>query len=106
MRLIDADALFENGVVKIYEDDAERTATEIIDKLRNAPAIEAVPVVHGEWIKEIGDIHSSGEIFYCSNCGKATFIPSNRILSTTNFRHFEKPNFCPNCCADMRKKVE
>ena len=87
-------------VAKLYKYESDRMTA-----LQEIPTVEAKPVINGEWIKEIGDIHSSGEFVYCSNCGQATFIPSKRILSTTNFRHFEKPNFCPNCGADMRGEI-
>ena len=58
-----------------------------IEKL---PPVEAVPVVHGEWINEY--INPYGHPCHiCSVCG---FHAS----------HQDK-NFCPECGADMRKKV-
>lgn len=110
--LISRSALIEEfrksycGHLGMENSDSMMSFKSICRKINNAPIVEARPVLYGEWIKEIGDIHSSGEFVYCSNCGNATFIPSKRILSTTNFRHFEKPNFCPNCGADMKSKME
>ena len=50
-----------------------------------APAADVAPVVHGRWIP----FHSTaaGDIQYCSAC---------EIGCTW------KPNYCPNCGADMR----
>ena len=53
------------------------------------PTVEAVPVVHGEWIKEY--INRYGHPCHC--CSVCGFHAS----------HQDK-NFCPECGADMRKK--
>lgn len=50
---------------------------QILVDIRNQPTVEARPVVTGEWKDGIK----------CSVCGQ---------VDTT------KPNFCPNCGADMR----
>ena len=61
--------------------------TGIKAMIENAPAIEAAPVVHGQWIAQDEGLTK----FMCSICkGK-------------NYGGHEK--FCPNCGADMRKKV-
>ena len=58
-----------------------------IKRIDEQPTIEAVPVVHGEWIAQDEGLTK----FMCSICkGK-------------NYGGHEK--FCPNCGADMRKKV-
>ena len=54
--------------------------------LDNAPTVDAVPVVHGEWKKPILTY------LVCNICGNKQPIAS-------------AINFCPNCGADMRKKV-
>ena len=65
------------------------------------PTVEAVPVVHGEWIEterelkypeEWGGGSDIEEYTYCNHCGY-----ENEEVTTHNF--------CPNCGADMRKKV-
>lgn len=59
-----------------------------IDFVEDAPTVDAVPVVRGEWVcleAEIG-------LFECSEC-------EHKILRA-------ECNYCPNCGADMRKKVE
>ena len=73
MRLIDADKL----EVISYKDTAGREDTfdegvrwmaELIDK---QPTVEAVPVVHGKWIKN--ELLSTGfaPVYDCSVCGKS-----------------------------------
>lgn len=53
------------------------------------PTVEAVPVVHGEWIYEN----------YTWHCGKCGFHPfKGYIPATPGF------NFCPNCGAKMDGK--
>lgn len=60
--------------------------------LANLPTVEAKPVVKGEWFDfdiDYGGIPAVG--YQCSECGQ-----SNGFFTY----------FCPNCGADMRKKVE
>lgn len=60
---------------------------EHIEDMEDAEPVEAVPVVHGEWIAQDEGLTK----FMCSVCnGK-------------NYGGHEK--FCPDCGADMRKKV-
>lgn len=64
----------------------KRTAEVFCEVVEGQPTVEAVPVVHGEWI---------GGKWYkeCSVCSEV-FTPTTTL-----------PNFCPKCGADMRKKV-
>lgn len=94
MRLIDADALKENipnTSVDIFENCRNCTTLcdwqvkELIDKM---PTIDAVEVVHGEWIAtrvEVDGSRFTGE--RCSRCG---WWKSMSIY-----------NYCPNCGAKM-----
>ena len=72
-RLIDAD---KARVVaqRIYSDPV--LIHTILNTLNNTPTVDAVEVVHGRW--------KNGT---CTNCGQVDF---------------SKPNYCPNCGADMR----
>lgn len=84
MRLIDADNL------KIPSDAPYKASVKRV--VAQQPTVEAVPVVHGEWILE----EKAGiDYWCCSHCHK--------IRS----EYYAKPkdNFCPECGADMRKKV-
>ena len=79
MRLIDAEQLeYELG-----SEDEDIYCKEII---REAPTVEAVPVVHGSWKKS----QRNRNYFYrCSVCGREEY--------------FDTP-FCPGCGANMQKK--
>ena len=83
MRLIDADALIKyanNSTVGIDANDIARF-----------PRVDAVPVVHGEWIDDkstiVGDIIER----YCSICGQRMTSCIDRLMP-----------YCPNCGAKMR----
>ena len=91
MRLIDADALkIPSTSVDMFENCRncrlldEEQVREIID---NAPTIDAVSVVHGEWIDRGMRVPSSW-VKKCSLCG----------YETDTWRWC---NFCPNCGAKM-----
>ena len=97
MRLIDADTLLENynlkDATKYGNKDAEQQAHsydtlmmyEIADMIEDAPTIDAVPVVRGEWLVLNGKLV---KCFECSAC---------HALNDYKTRH------CPFCGADMRK---
>ena len=65
---------------------------EILGIIDEAPTVDAVEVVHGEWV-----VCGDGEYvpFMCSACGK-----------TTSWYHAQTANYCPNCGADMRGETE
>lgn len=90
--MIDADAMreewLENGENEyVYDTNA------FLASIDEQPTIKAVPVVHGEW-KIVTPENLDSICIYekCSCCGWRE--PMVRNL-----------NFCPNCGADMRKKV-
>lgn len=101
MRLIDADALMEKynlkDATKYGNRDAEQQnhsystmmLYEVADMIEDAPEIEAVPVVHGEWTKIYGSCMYVFS-FRCSEC--------NCLIEFDT-------NFCPNCGAKMDGKV-
>lgn len=60
-----------------------------VEEINNAPTVEARPVVHGSWKTEFTALLV---VYRCSECNCATALGQT--------------NFCPNCGADMRKKVE
>ena len=71
-----------------------KKTTEIIcDVIENQPPVEAVPVVHGEWEQT-----RFANEYLCSNCQVISYAQLIR-------QGFKKFDFCPNCGADMRKKV-
>ena len=80
----------EGVEVSFYLDDGvcgdNYDDTTIVDIINVQPTIEAVPVVHGEWIE-------SDLLFEADKCT----ICNASIYNTNGM------NFCPNCGADMRK---
>lgn len=90
MKFFDADALIENiEQMKKYQVDVD-DVLEIID---NFPTIEAVPVIHGEWVKTSEYM----PIYGCSICKERNlFKNGDNVFS----------NFCPNCGAKMTKQTD
>lgn len=82
MRPIDADK-FEEFIRKNCSDSLVDLWCELV---RRQPTIEAVPVVHGEWIYE-------NHTWRCGVCGFHPF--KGYIPKEPGF------NFCPNCEAKM-----
>lgn len=79
MRLIDADSL------NIYT----ATHQELVMEIEEAPTVEAVPVVRGEWLKRVRNNGGYVVSITCSVCGYS----HSRVTY----------NFCPECGSDMRK---
>lgn len=89
-RYIDADLLKQNCKITSKFDDnfkcvSLQTLGEVIDA---QPTADVAPIVHGEWIPQ----DMTYTKFMCNQC------------NSKNHSGHEK--FCPNCGADMRKKVE
>jgi hypothetical protein len=81
MRLIDADSL----IVAFEPDhDCDWYTPWIIEKINEAPTVDAVPVVRAKWIPQ-NDIFTK---FMCSRCEEIDYNVGG--------------NFCPYCGADMR----
>jgi len=93
MRLIDGDALYEQAAntaenyCGFFNEMEKVISARDIEK---APTIDAVPVVHGEWIDDkstiIGDLIERN----CSLCGQRMTSCIERLMS-----------YCPNCGAKM-----
>ena len=96
MRLINADDL--KNVFEGYsctENPNPHFPLDMVKKdIDKAPTVEAVPVVHGEWKMRGGRL-------YCTNCEKKALEEKDR----DDWYGCIGSNFCPNCGADMRKKV-
>ena len=95
MRLIDADELKNREIIVDY-DDVEDTFDDgmlfVADLIDKSPTIDAVPVVHGEWIEQDnpGQFDFRDTWVRCSNCN---------YLTTTVWSHSHK--YCPHCGAKM-----
>ena len=83
MRLIDADELLDNykGNILTAQTDYAQGARDIMDDIRNAPTIDAVPEREAEWIEIKG-----GMKYRCSECNGDVFY---------------KTRYCPRCGAKM-----
>ena len=89
----------KSDVVKVIDKKIQNTSDylqhdaliELEADVEEIPTVEAVPVVHGEWI------YNQYYTWECGNCGFHPF--KGFIPKEPGF------NFCPNCGADMRKKV-
>lgn len=98
MRLIDADELKNDFDIQHFINN-ERVfdIPQIKAFIDIAPTVEAKTVVHGEW--HLLDKCSNAGV-YCSVCHK-------KVYKEPYYANVKvKSNFCPNCGADMRKKVE
>lgn len=69
------------------------SCTELYDILERMPTIEAVPVVHGEWISEYDGFEWDVR---CSVCGEEALIKEGGSHDHAYSR------YCPNCGAKMR----
>lgn len=89
--LISREALLDTIRQKMF--DTRYDIELAMDVIKTAPAVDAVPVVHGEWIKCGEDDSDEGD-YYCSACNHKKFFP------------FEEPNYnyCPYCNAKMDKE--
>ena len=71
--------------------DRDFSRMDFCEWIDDAPIIEAVPVVHGEW--KPFDLTYGRSVYSCSVCEQATEVPMC----------MEKPMYayCPNCGARM-----
>lgn len=90
MRLIDADAMrqdwLENG-----ENEYVYDANAVLDSIDAQPTVDAVPVVHGHWVRL--DAHKGIEQFKCSVCRSECYVPT--CMNEPMF------DYCPYCGALM-----
>ena len=66
----------------------------IIDEIDNAPTVDAVEVVHGEWVCKDLDNFRKVEV-KCSECGWIGIENYDSYVDPSDF------NYCPNCGAKM-----
>ena len=91
MRLIDKDALLSDIERTIGESGCVNHESDIMDCIRYASEVDAVPVVRGEWIQHHETTTDNETLPYgweCSLCGRW---------------EMEKQPFC-NCSAKMEDK--
>jgi hypothetical protein len=98
-RLIDANALMTK--VKRYADEPDyqhtgenwRNGVRAIEyEISIAPTVDAVEVVHGQWIHTEIEDDNWGCVFHKWTCSNCDFSTGNNPNGT---------NYCPNCGAKM-----
>lgn len=93
MRLIDAEQIGLTDMEIIMCDGDYKKALEmLLNKILNAPTIEAEPVIHGRWISHRND--GGHNIADCSECGEALQWYDDDAV----------PRYCPMCGARMVKE--
>lgn len=106
MRIIDGDDLLSLWSVKsgkrfiIKNRDNFTVTVSLVDvqkSIKDAPTVDAVPVVHAHWIVK-GDDDMDNEMYHCSNCGEEQFFD--------NYYEQEKFPYCPMCGAKMDESVK
>ena len=106
MRMIDKDALLSDIEHTIEESGCVNHEGEIMDCVRYAPTIAAVPVVRGEWVVDecdtTDDVPNFSWIdFHCSECNTDYGLEEGQY----GWCRYEKIpyQYCPNCGAKMEE---
>ena len=86
-RLIDANELRQTIESKIYWG-----GVGLLEAIDDAPTVDAVEVVHGEWV-------SSGCGFDC--CSVCRKVYADGYLTAMGIKPRTQFNYCPNCGAKM-----
>lgn len=102
-RLIDADALKAELLDTSEDDAAKGNGIELVLTLL-AVTLDAAPTI------DPGELRPRGEWadhmvrdWRCSECGEKI----NKVRKVDGYCYDDKPNFCPNCGADMRwRKID
>ena len=98
-RLIDANALL-GEIERIYTEHYEKSAYKFIHdfframirRVRIAPTVDAVEVVHGRWEFSHTTTIEKYAVVKCSNCGHEAFAIANYV---------KEGRYCPICGAKM-----
>lgn len=92
-RVIDADAFDERVRLDVglceeeLTEDFKDGISTVLEMMKTAPTVEAVPVRHGRWTIE--DFHVAPHLYCCSNC---------------TAYHRARYAYCPSCGAVMDGK--
>lgn len=85
------------------KDKNRRTWAKAICVLHDAPAADAVPVVHGEWLNFYGDFKTA-ECDRCENLYEVVFDGESTEELFEGFKQLYK--YCPHCGAKMDGKED
>ena len=97
MRLIDADEIKKKAVPHVRGDNGTWSAKArdwavLVGDIDDAPTVDAVEVVHGEW-STIEDDCCGLTALQCSKCNQEYWFEDDPPLKIYNY--------CPNCGAKM-----
>lgn len=98
MKLIDADELEKVWTIASPE-PYSTDAAEVLDSIRGAPTVDAVPVVHGRWESVKNPKWPAYSHDKCSICGWQN--TRNALCYEEGRRGWHSLNYCPNCGAKM-----
>ena len=94
MRTIDADELREE-YDWCRQQGSESYWSDVIERLDNAPTLDAVPVVHAHWVDDGISFEKNGELlghdWMCSACGHGSIVSEKA----------PRLNYCFDCGAKM-----
>ncbi len=90
-RLIALDDIFPNRCFYVNTEDPLKSLDELINRINNAPTVDAVEVVHGRW--SFGKNHGDFVEAECTACGG--------LLLVKWYDEIDKYRYCPNCGTKM-----
>lgn len=98
VRLIDADALLK------HECEADRMGAMLVvgkGYILDAPTIDAMPVVRGEWIMDTDPDDGDCRCSNCHVCIDALHRRNHPTLKALGYKLHTFYKYCPNCGAKM-----
>lgn len=107
MRTIDVDAAVHEIDEHTYHyraySDVKRGVNIALEILFNAPTIDAVPVVHGEWIIDEIMFENSND---CTGGSDKYYVHCSNCKQNTSYYQGDAKRYCPNCGAKMDGETE
>ena len=96
-RLIDANTLpsYILEFNDVNHEERQRMHIVLAQDIDNAPTVDAVPVVHGQWIS-LTECANAG--VYCSVCHKKVW---KEDYAWCNRKNKLRSNYCPHCGSKM-----
>ena len=101
-RLIDANALeIEIVRTKITSKELKQSFTvrNVVACIQNAPTVDAVEVVHGEWLDGCS-VHDGKLVYHSIDCSVCNGVFKDKHRTTTEYWK-EQFKICPFCGAKM-----
>lgn len=93
MRLIDADTIF-GGKLFLIREECYDAVHAVIERINNAPTVDAEPVRSGHWKQQTDKNWSGGGAVVCSACGYGFSYGGYQCAEETFL-------YCPHCGARM-----